>query len=43
VVQVIVDEDELLGIEIELTVEPSLTPFLYVRPVLLARMGGLFL
>ncbi len=39
----LVDEDELFGIEVELTVEPSLAPFLYVRPILLARMGGLFL
>ena len=39
----LVDEDELLGIEIELTVEPSLALFLYVCPVLLAGMGGLFL
>ena len=39
----LVDEDELFGIEIELAVEPGLAPLLYVRPVLLARMGRLFL
>lgn len=39
----LVDEDEPLGIEIELTIEPVLASLYDVRPVLLARMGGLFL
>ena len=38
----LVDEDELLGIEIELAVEPCLAALQNVRPILLACMGGLF-
>jgi hypothetical protein len=37
-----VDEDKLLGIEVELTVEPRLSAFHDIRAILLARMGGLF-
>ena len=39
----LVDEDEPFRIEIELALEPGFAPRLYVRAVLLARMGGLFL
>ena len=39
----LVDEHQPLGIEIELTLEPSPAPLYDVRPVLLARMGALFL
>ena len=37
-----VDEDELLAIEVELTVKPCLSPLHDIRAVLLACMGGLF-
>ena len=39
----LIDEDEPFRIEIELALEPGLAPRLYVRAVLFARMGGLFL
>lgn len=39
----LIDEDELLGIEIELTVEPFLAPLQDVGAVLLGRVRGLFL
>ncbi len=39
----LVDGDELFGIEIELAVEPGFTPLFHILPILLARMGGLFL
>ena len=38
----LVDEDEALGIEIELAVEPVLAPLQDVRAILLARVRGLF-
>ena len=39
----LVDEDQSLGIEIELGVEPGLTTAQDVRTALLGRMPGLFL
>jgi len=39
----LVDEDQLIRIEIELAIKPVLTPLQDIRPVLLARMRGLFL
>jgi hypothetical protein len=39
----LVDEDETVRIEIRLTIEPVPPPLQDVRPILLARMGGLFL
>ena len=39
----LIDEDELLRIEIELTVEPVFAPFQDVRPLLLGGVRGLFL
>jgi hypothetical protein len=38
-----VDEDKALGIEIELAFEPIFAPLQDVRPILLARVRGLFL
>ena len=38
-----VDEDEALGIEVGLAVEPGVSPTRYVRPVLLGGVGRLFL
>ena len=38
-----VDEDQLLRIEIELTLEPGLPPLQNVGPLLLGRVRGLFL
>lgn len=38
----LVDEDEPFRVEVELAVEPVLPPLQDVRPLLLARMGGLF-
>ena len=37
----LVDEDETVRIEIRLTIEPVPPPLQDVRPILLARMGGL--
>jgi hypothetical protein len=37
-----VDEDEALGIEVRLVVEPGVSPARYVRPVLLGGVGRLF-
>ena len=39
----LVDEHQSLGVEIELAIEPGLAPPHKVRPVLLARVGRLFL
>ena len=38
-----VDEDEPVGIEIELGLEPGPAPLQDVGPILLGRVGGLFL
>jgi hypothetical protein len=38
-----VDEDKALRIEVELALEPILSPLQDVGPILLACMGGLFL
>lgn len=38
----LVDEDEALGVEVELALEPDLAPLQDVRPVLLGRVRGLF-
>jgi hypothetical protein len=40
--QVIIDDDKLLGIKIELTVEPFLAPLQDVGAILLCRMRSLF-
>ena len=39
----LVDEDELLGVEIELSLEPRFPLPQNIRALLLGRMGGLFL
>ena len=39
----LVDEDEPVGIEIELGLEPGPALLQDVRPILLGRVGGLFL
>ena len=39
----LVDEDEPLWVEVELALEPGLAPLQNIRPILLRRMGGLFL
>ncbi len=39
----LVDEDEALGIEVELTVEPGFTALQDVGPVLFGSVRGLFL
>jgi len=39
----LIDEDELLGIEIELTVKPFLAPLQDVGTILLGRVRSLFL
>lgn len=39
----LVDDDQASGIEIELSIEPGLPPREDVRPVLLARVAGVFL
>jgi hypothetical protein len=39
----LVDEDELVGIEVDLAVEPLLSPFQDVWPFLLGGIRGLFL
>jgi hypothetical protein len=38
-----VDEDEALGIKVELALEPVLSPLQNVGPILLTRVRGLFL
>jgi hypothetical protein len=38
----LIDEDEALRIEVELTLEPVFAPLQDIRTVLFARMGGLF-
>ncbi len=37
------DEDEALGVEIELALEPVLPPLQDIGPILLTRVRGLFL